>query len=113
MQRVNQERLPLGIIHSFPNTMRKCQKYHSQAYKKQNNNATPSKDTPLTCIIVESLVPSAVLPTYGFVALGFPVEVETEVWVEAKFSKTGVPVAASVFVTVPTGLEVVFQTVKL
>lgn len=76
-------------------------------------NATPRRETPLTCIIAESLVPSAVLPTLGFVAVGFLVEVEAQDCVDAKVSNTGDPVAAIVFVAVPTGLEVVFQTVKL
>jgi hypothetical protein len=64
-------------------------------------------------MIAESLVPSAVLPTYGFVVVGFPVELEIELWVVAKFSKTGVQVAVTVLVTGPIGLEFVFETVKL
>jgi hypothetical protein len=60
----------------------------SQIYKKQKKNATPSSETPLTCIMAESLVPSAVLPTLGFVAVGFPVVVEDGDCIDAEISET-------------------------
>lgn len=49
---------------------------------------------PLASIITAaaSLVPKAVIPIFGFVAVGSPVEVELEVCVlDARFSNTGVP----------------------
>jgi hypothetical protein len=78
-------------------------------------SATPSREAPLTGIIAESLAPSAVLLTLGFVAVGFPIDIDAEVWVEAKFNNAGVSVAetATIVATAPTGFEVVFQSVKL
>ena len=43
-------------------------------------------------MMAESLVPIAVLPTLGFVDVGFPVDVEDGVRIDAEFSEmTGTP----------------------
>jgi hypothetical protein len=59
------------------------------------------------------LVPNDVLPTLGFVAVGFPLEVEIEVWVfDVTLRSIGVPVpeaAITVSVAVPTGKVFLFQ----
>lgn len=68
-------------------------------------------------MISAPLVPSAVLPTFGFVPVGLPVDREIEIWaLDVKFSNTGKLVGETTpmeFVAVPTEFKVVFQTVKL
>jgi hypothetical protein len=82
------------IIRAFPkrHSMPSNNQFQSQIYKKQKKNATPSSETPLTCMMAESLVPIAVLPTLGFVDVGFPVVVEDGVCIDAEISEmTGTP----------------------